>query len=160
MVTFFGMSAAQHAAVSTTPLPAAGEATVFKVQTYGRYECFKIILVSCLLFTFLCGLLFRVLIHCMAGIRYNSLPMRIDRSCQVINALKMANLALLSTIAGCLGVTAQGGLGILTAQNAANLVNAISVTYGANDLLPHGRADIINGAIGSLAAAVCSWHLR
>jgi len=50
------------------------------------------------------------------------------------------------------GVTAKGVCGILTAQNAANLVNVISVTYGANDLLPHGRADIINGAIGSLAA--------
>ena len=148
------MSAAQYATVAMPPTPstAADEAALFQQQTHGRYELFTILSVSFLSFTILCGSLIRILIYRMAAPGYSPEPMRINASCQVINALKMANLAILSTIAGCLGVTAKGVSGILTAQNAANLVNVISVTYGANDLLPHGRADIINGAIGSLAA--------
>ena len=148
------MSVALYTDVSLPPSApmAAEEAALFQQQTHGRYELFTILSVSFLSFTILCGSLIRFLIYRMAAPASSTEPMRINASCQIINALKMANLAILATIAGCLGVTAKGVGGILTAQNAANLVNVISVTYGANDLLPHGRADIINGAIGSLAA--------
>ena len=137
------------------PLPATAadeEAALFEAQTHARYEAFTIVFASFLFFTMLCGLIMRVLICRMASPSFRSSPMRTDCSCQVINALKMANVAVLSTLAGCLGVTARGVGGLLTAQNAANLVNVISAVYGALDMLPHGRADIINGAIGSLAA--------
>ena len=78
--------------------------------------------------------------------------MRDSWAVYIVSFLKTANIAILSTLAGCIATTACTCGQVLTAQNAANIVNVVSITYGANDLFPHGRSDIINGAIGSLAA--------
>ena len=79
-------------------------------------------------------------------------PMREDCIVSVVSFFKILNIAILSTLAGCVATTACTCRQVLTAQSTANIVNVISITYGAHDLFPHGRGDIVNGAVGSLAA--------
>ena len=151
----------------------------FLIVTKGHFEAFKITFLSCMLLTFVSAVIIRRCIGYMEKVNYpQGNPqftwvdtylrwvcqcvsvegdivegiMRWDWRCRYINFLKTINTAVLATVASLMGVTAIEATNILTAQNAANLVTVISISYGANDLLPHGRADVIKGAIGSLAA--------
>ena len=82
----------------------------------------------------------------------NITTMRNDTSCRIIFALKILNIGCLSIMSGFMATTATTSIQTLTAQSASNFVNVISITYGANDHLPHGRGDVLNGVIGSLAS--------
>ena len=147
--------------------------------TKGHFEGFKITFLSCMLLTFVSAVIIRRWIGYMEKADYPQADaqftktdtflrwicqcvsvegditegiMRWDWRCRYINFLKTINTAVLATVASMMGATAIEASNIITAQNAANLVTVISISYGAHDLLPHGRADIINGAIGSLTA--------
>ncbi len=114
------------------------------------YKSFSVAYAGCLIVPVLSA--FFICISIVGCLRNQNQKMRESCICKFISFLKLANILLLSTLAGIIATAASKEIEIFTAQNAANLVNVLSITYGANDNLPHGRGDIASGAIGSIAA--------